>query len=247
MVRVSWKIKVALILMLSSGFLSVFHILLFHDAGTLFFYLALDLVFVPFQVLLVTVIIEQLLNEREKRSIMEKLNMVIGAFFSEVGNTLIRQMAKTCMDFQKLQNNLAIGSRWTKDDFKTASRFLENYECRFDSEKFRLDRLRGILLSKRTFVLALLQNPNLLEHDQFTELLWAVCHLTEELEARDDLEALPKTDLNHIEGDIQRAFSILVREWLSYMEHLKENYPYMYSLSLRINAFNPKASPIVAS
>ncbi len=247
MVRSSWKIKVALILMLSSGFLSVLHIMLFHDAGTLFFYLALDLVFVPLQVLLVTVIIEKLLNEREKRSVMEKLNMVIGAFFGEVGNTLIRHMSKTCIDFTELQNNLTISSGWTGNDFRKAARFLESYECRFDSERFRLDRLRGILLTKRAFILALLQNPNLLEHDRFTELLWAVCHLTEELEARTELEALPQTDLNHLEGDIQRAFGMLVREWLSYMEHLKENYPYMYSLSSRINPFNPKASPIVVS
>jgi hypothetical protein len=245
MVRFSWKMKVALILAVSSGLLSLLHVLTFHDAGTLFFYLALDLVFVPFQVLLVSIIIEQLLNEREKQAIMNKLNMVIGAFFSEVGSTLMRQMAQTCVDFPELQNHLSISMKWARSDFKTAMNFVEHLESRFDSEKFRLDRLRGILVAKRAFILGLLQNPNLLAHERFTDLLWAVCHLTEELEARNDLHALPSSDLKHLESDIQRAFGSLTKEWLCYMEHLKENYPYMYSLALRTNPFNPESSPIV--
>jgi hypothetical protein len=245
MVRVSWKMKVALILALSSGVLSLVHTLVFHDAGTLFFYLAEDLVFVPFQVLLVTIIIEQLLNEREKRAVLNKLNMVIGAFFSEVGGTLIRHMAKTCADFSELQKQLSITSKWSEIEYKTAMVFIENHQCRFDSEKFRLDRLRGILVAKRVFILGLLQNPNLLEHERFTDLLWAICHLTEELTARENLDTLPPADLEHLEGDIQRAFGLLTREWLNYMEHLRVNYPYMYSLALRTNPFNPKASAIV--
>jgi hypothetical protein len=48
--------------------------MVFHNAGTLFFYLALDLVFVPFQVLLVTIIIEQLLNERDIYSLALRTN-----------------------------------------------------------------------------------------------------------------------------------------------------------------------------
>jgi hypothetical protein len=245
MLRLSWKIKVALILALSSGLLSLVHILVFHDASTLFFYLALDLVFVPLQVLLVTVIIEQLLNEREKRAVFKKLNMVIGAFFSEVGTTLIRHMVKACADFSELQKLLSISKKWGGNDFKHAMVFIETYECRFETENFRLDRLRGILAAKRVFILGLLQNPNLLEHERFTDLLWAICHLTEELQARENLQTLTASDLEHLEGDIQRAFGLLIREWLSYMEHLRVNYPYMYSLALRINPFNPQASPVV--
>jgi len=37
-----------------------------------------------------------------------------------------------------------------------------------------------------------------------------------------------------------------VREWLAYVQHLKKNYPYMYSLSVRLNPFNPEASPVIA-
>lgn len=37
-----------------------------------------------------TLIIHQLLNERERRGILRKLNMVIGAFFTKIGTYLLR-------------------------------------------------------------------------------------------------------------------------------------------------------------
>jgi hypothetical protein len=245
MVRLSWKMKVALALMATSAALSLFHILLFGDSHTLIFYLALDIVFVPIQVLLVTILIERLLNEREKQIVLTKLNMVIGAFFGEMGNRLIRMMGNNCADFSSLQHPLAVAQDWGSSHYEAASGFIQSYQCSFDPDNVQLEELRKFLLQKRDFVLGLLQNPNLFEHDKFTDLLCAVCHLTEELEAREILRDLPLSDLNHLGGDIRRAFSFLAQEWLSYMRHLRRHYPYIYSLSVRTNPFNPAASPIV--
>jgi hypothetical protein len=49
--------------------------------------------------------------------------------------------------------------------------------------------------------------------------------------------------MEHLNFDIKRAYILLVNEWLSYMKHLKEDYPYLYSLAVRTNPFNknPKA------
>jgi hypothetical protein len=243
--RMSWKVYIGLVLVVSSLLLGVVHALVFKDTHTLFFYLALDIVFVPVQVLLVTIIIERLLHERERQSMLNKLNMVIGAFFSEAGTVLIKQMGNTCTDFRGLARHLAVNARWDAAQYATAVKFIGGYECRFNSPTEQLEGLKDFLLAKRSFILGLLQNPNLLEHDGFTDLLWAVCHLSEELEARDDLSALPSSDVKHIESDIQRAFGMLVREWLAYMRHLQIHYPYMYSLFVRINPFNPDASPLV--
>jgi len=35
---------------------------------------------------------------------------------------------------------------------------------------------------------------------------------------------------------------LLVREWLSHLEHLKVDYPYLFSLAVRTNPFDPNAS-----
>ena len=91
----------------------------------------------------------------------------------------------------------------------------------------------------------LLENPTLLEHESFTDLLRAVFHLTEELAYREDLSRQPGPDRAHIDGDINRAYHLLVHQWLDYMEHLKLNYPYLFSLAMRTNPFDRQASPIV--
>ena len=102
--------------------------------------------------------------------------------------------------------------------------------------------MKDFLNRKEAFLLRLLENPNLLEHETFTDLLWAVFHFTEELDSRTDTKQLPVSDLKHLSGDIKRAYVLLISEWLSYMKHLKTDYPYLFSLAVRTNPFNPEAS-----
>jgi len=85
----------------------------------------------------------------------------------------------------------------------------------------------------------------LLEHQSFTELLQAVFHLAEELERRGDLFSIPDSDVAHLQKDVERVYRLLCSEWLSYMNHLKNHYPYLFSLAMRINPFDTSASVIV--
>jgi hypothetical protein len=87
----------------------------------------------------------------------------------------------------------------------------------------------------------LLENPNLLEHESFTDMLLAVSHLGEELAMRKDMTQISEKDTDHLSIDIRRAYAALVAEWLGYMQRLKKEYPYLYSLAVRTNPFNPDA------
>ena len=115
-----------------------------------------------------------------------------------------------------------------------------------DAQAGDLNNLRDFLEAKRNFLLRLLENPNLLEHDSFSNLLLAVFHLTEELAQRRDLSHLTQGDQEHLAVDLKRAYSRLIREWLAYMRHLNQRYPYLFSLALRTNPFDPTASPEIA-
>ncbi|MBI5664438.1 MAG: hypothetical protein HZC49_05035 [Nitrospirae bacterium] len=106
-------------------------------------------------------------------------------------------------------------------------------------------RLKNYLAEKRNFLLRLLENPVLLEHESFTDLLMAVFHLTEELANRTDIDTLPDSDLQHLSGDINRVYGMLIIQWLGYMKYLKTNYPYLFSLAIRLNPFDQHASPVV--
>lgn len=200
-----------------------------------------NLAFLPIYVLFVTLMIERVLKERERDALRQKLNMVIGVFFSEIGTMLITDGFSFIKEPDQLSARLQFSVQWTDKDFAGVTKFLSSHEMHADSSRGDLLALKSFLLEKRSFMLGLLENPNLLEHDEFTDLLWAVFHLIEELEARKSLTDLPKADLEHLSGDIRRVYNNLLREWVVYLQHLKRDYPYLYSLAVRTNPMNPEA------
>jgi hypothetical protein len=245
MKQVSWQILLGLSLIVLSAIFYLIHYAIFRDAHHILLYLIGDIAFVFIEVLLVTLIIHQLLGEREKRVMLKKLNMVIGAFFSEVGTGLLKIFSDFDSDTDKIRKVLVVTNDWSETEFSEGSKRIKNYNFKMDRQGVDLEKLKSFLIGKRNFLLGLLENPNLLEHESFTDLLWAVFHLTEELENRVDVKRLPDNDFAHLSSDIKRAYILLVVQWLSYMKHLKNDYPYLFSLAIRTNPFDPKASPIV--
>lgn len=250
MKKLGWRVRLGILLVVLSLILYFSNYILFGDLEHTLFYLDIELAFVPLEVLFVVLIIEWAIGEREKKNLLQKLNMVIGSFFSEVGITVINGISSFDPDIEKIRKNLILSNSWEKKDFLDASEAIKNFDYTLDIGKnnpesiIYLQDLKEFLIEKREFMLRLLGNPNLLEHDSFTDLLWAIFHLTEELENRKDLADLPEADYRHLAGDVERAYSLIIKEWLQYMEHLMENYPYMFSLSLRTNPFNPDAEVI---
>jgi hypothetical protein len=236
------RVLLGLLLILLSVFFYSLHYVVFRDAHHIFIYLVGDIAFVFIEVLLVTLIIHHLLSEREKRAMLKKLNMVIGAFFSEVGTDLLKFFTGFDKNAEQISKHLIVGNEWSPEHFTQMQTVLSSHDYKIDSRAGDIKCLQELLIGKRDFLLGLLENPNLLEHEEFTELLWAVFHLAEELSHRTTVKGLPDTDYSHLSGDIRRAHGLLVREWLSHMEHLKDNYPYLFSLAVRTNPFDPNAS-----
>jgi len=245
MKKANWQIILGISLVVLSAVLYTVHYFIFRDPHHIFIYMVGDIAFVPIEVLLVTLIIHRVLSDREKRAMIKKLNMVIGAFFSEVGLKLLPRFANFDHKSDDVKKELSQMKNWNTNDFKKASNMMEEYDFGIDSSMGDLKELQAFLTKRRNFLLRLLENPNLLEHETFTELLWAVFHLTEELEYRADLDKLPHSDMVHISGDIKRVYVLLLNRWIDYVMHLKDQYPYLYSLAVRTNPLDKDASPIV--
>jgi hypothetical protein len=243
--HLKWQILFGVSLISLSAIVYLIQIAIFQSPRNTFFYIFQDLAFVPISVLMVTLIIDQVLRIREKRSLLKKMNMVIGAFFSEVGTNLLKLFADFNLHYTIMRATLVINDKWSEQDFSQVRKRLKDFDYKIDSKSGDLETLKRFLTEKRIFLLGLLENPNLLEHETFTDLLWAVFHLTEELNSRSDIKGLPDTDYKHLSGDIKRAYVLLISEWLSYMKHLKVDYPYLFSLALRTNPFDPDAFPEV--
>jgi hypothetical protein len=239
---VNQRFLFGLLLVLLSVFFYALHFVIFRDMHHIFIYLLGDIAFVFIEVLLVTLIIHHLLSEREKRAMLKKLNMVIGAFFSEAGTSLLKYFMEFDTNAEKLSKHLIVDNGWSPEHFTQMQVVLQKHDHAIDSRTGNLEGLQNFIVDKRFFLLRLLENPNLLEHEEFTELLWAVFHLAEELSYRASVTDLAETDYKHLSGDIKRAHRLLIREWLSHMEHLKNDYPYLFSLAIRTNPFDPNAS-----
>lgn len=245
MKHLRWQVLLGLALIALSALFYFFHFLIFHDAHHIFIYMVGDIAFVPVEVLLVTLIIHKVLEVREKRTRLEKLNMVLGTFFSEVGTKLLTYFSDVDPRLSEIKKDLVMTGSWSEHEFLRVRKKLRAYHYEIDIEKVSLKNLKDFALDKREFLLRLLQNPNLLEHESFTELLRAVFHMTEELEWRKELNDLPPSDKKHLAGDIKRAYGLLVKEWIDYMKHLKKHFPYLFSLAMRTNPFDQSASPVI--
>jgi hypothetical protein len=230
-----------------SAIIYLIHYAIFQDTHHIFIYMIGDFAFLPLEVFLVVIVIERILSYREKRTIREKMNMVVGAFFSEIGDHLLRGLLGCFQGRDDIKQNLSVLPDWKHSEFKRAMHFASNLKYLPNCQELNLEELRALLLEKRQFLVTLLENPNILEHERFTDLLWATFHLSEELEARASLDDLPDSDLDHIAVDIERLFSRLIVEWVAYVEHLQSSYPYLYSLVTRIHPFKEHPSAVVSA
>lgn len=206
-----------------------------------------DVAFLFLQVAIVTLFVDRLLRDREKQVMLRKLNMVIGAFFSQVGTELLGRLAVTDRMLSEVRPDLIPQMSWTASEYLAAETALEHHHAKIDIGYCDLDELKAMLVREKPFLLGLLSNQALLEHEQFTELLWAVTHLAEELEARTTFHDIPTPDSIHLAGDTKRAYTLLTLQWIAYLQHLQTQYPYLFSLAVRINPLDPDAHVTVTA
>jgi len=240
-----WLFGVGAVLLACSALTYFVHYLFFHDVHHIMIYLIGDIAFVPLEVLLVVVVIERVLSRHEKQSVLEKLNMLVGLFFSELGVELLGELTDAIENQDGLRPRLDVGGAWSASDFRRARAFVGAFDYKVNARQLDLAELRSMLLERRDLLANLLANPNLLEHERFTGLLWAIFHLMEELSARDSLTDLPETDLTHLAGDVARVYSRLTQEWLRYCEHLKHRYPYIFSIVVRTHPLQERPDATV--
>lgn len=141
-------LSVSLLLVGASALTYAIHYLIFRDLHHIFIYMLGDIAFLFLDVLLVILFIERLLTRREKKSLMNILNMVIGTFFSEVGLELLKNFSFFVRNAQGLEKELEIKSEWRKKDFKKVIAEAINFSYEIKIDKSHLSQLRDFLLSK---------------------------------------------------------------------------------------------------
>ncbi len=237
----SFEAKLAIVLILSSIVIYTIFYLLFHDITFLEEYLLIHLGFLPISVLLVTLLLNGLLQRREKMERLEKLNIVVGTFFAELGKDLLRYLSKYDENVEKIAHELMNIENFTDDDFQRVKEKLVKRKYSINIERINLYELRKFLLENKEFAINLLDNPAIIEHEAFTDLLWNVLHLTDELKRVINFEHLEAEDYRDIKNDIETLYRLLVYEWVNYVHYLKDRHPHMFVYEAKTNPLVPHA------
>jgi hypothetical protein len=221
------------------------------DAEHIISYIWTHLGFIPVDILIVAFLLDEIIERKEKEAMLEKLDMLMSTFFSEVGYDLINQLS-TVNKYKASTENLKSIKNWNDADYENKLNELKNSNVDFSAMDIPLEKreefledLRTLLAGKREFIINLINNPNLLEKEEFTGLINAILHLDEELEHRQKLDLVTNSDFAHLNGDMQRVYEKLVYEWVYYLRYLNKHYPYMIALIIRTNPFDETASVYV--
>jgi hypothetical protein len=180
---------------------------------------------------------ELLMERRHEQARRERLNMLISLFFSEIGGRLLTLIARADGNAGGCKSAFGIDQSWTPNHYSAAHKSLKTLKFKTSHETIELQEMRTLLEEKGGLLISLFSNPNLLEHEEFTELLRSIFHLRDELMNRNTLTGLSRTDLEHLAGDAMRVYKPLTAQWLDHVRYLQRSYPYLYSLAVRMNPF----------
>lgn len=245
-----WKLKFSLLMIALIIIIYGSNYLVLGDPEHIISYIWTHLGFIPVDMLIVAFLLDEIIEKKEKEAMLEKLDMLMSTFFSEVGNDLISQLSHV-NKYKASTENLKSIKNWDEKDFDNKLAELKSSTTDFSAqvapeerEEF-LEELTALLSSKREFIINLINNPNLLEKEEFTGLINAILHLDEELEHRKDFALVSDADFGHLNGDMQRVYEKLVYEWVYYLKYLHKHYPYMIALIIRTNPFDEDADVYV--
>lgn len=225
-----YSIKIAVYGNIHGSFMFIFHAL-----GIL-----------PVNLLLMTFIFNKLLTVHNKAEKKQKRDMLVGVFFSECGCKIVRLLAKLDKNRQELNECSHDLKFWEEENQPNILTTFEQYKSDFYATKEDLAEIQKTLNGQHRYFLSLIDHPALVEHGAFSDLIWGLFHLEDELNHRPDLSKLPESDIEHLAGDIARVYENILVQWVNHIIYLKNNYPYLFSLAIRTSPFKPDCCAVIS-
>lgn len=230
------KILFGVLLVVLSGFIYLVHFFLFHNHHYIIQeHLLGELGFIPIEVLFVSLILHKVIEYQDKKKNLEKINILIGVFYSELGQDLLLYFSKSDSNYKNWISNLKITPTCKENVFKEGLKSVEKHVSDLSLNIAELKLFSQTILEKREMLIRFLENPMLLEHEAFTDLITALFHLTEEFEKRLYLDNLKVNDKKHLLKDMNIVYKLSLVEWIIYLKHLKKEFPDLYLFELDTN------------
>lgn len=228
MKNITHYLFVSLILIFLSFVMFLIHYLIFGQLENTIYYSLMSLCFIPVNILAVTLVFEKLVERRTKLERLSKLNMLVGLFFSDMGFNLLRLIVAGDEKVHFLNLDFS--------DLKSCKHTLKAYDHDIYFELINFSELKELVIEGRDILANLIGNSNVLEHEIFTDLLMSLMHLRDEILFIQHKE-LSQEDYAHLKCDIIRVYKALTFQWINYLSHLKQFYPYQYNSAIKYNPF----------
>lgn len=220
--------KIIIGLGIVSAAIYILQILIFHDPRNTFFYIFQDLAFMPVSIAIATLLIGDLVDRHETKERIEKTRMLTSTFYTHVGVYLIEAMLQVTDERAQLGSALAVQCD-SEDEVRKVQNRVKELDLHVHLTKECYDRVTDLMDQSSTAMLVLASSPVLLEHEEFTDMLWGIFHLTDERRIRGEYENLTEEDRLHLEKDYARVLTKLVSEAIANAQYLQKVYPDYYS------------------
>lgn len=237
------QLLIGLGLILLSIALHYVHVLIFKDAHHTMIFLVADIAFVPLEVFFVTMVLDKILEKREKAHMVEKINMLIRLFYTKLGQELLNMFVETDNSVEEVRNRCQVNLETYEMDFRSAKEAIMDHKHRVDIKAIDLGHLKTMLDEQESLLVNMISSPVLIEYDSFSDLLLSLFHLREELNMKKisvDQSKMKPHQLDHIRVDINRAYRHLALEWVDYMMYLKDHYPFLYVTAIMKNPYDKR-------
>ena len=233
----SWPEKAAVALGLL-GLSALFYYLVYlilGDSQVISRYFLIHFAFLPIHALVLGIILEEVLNWRERRSRQRKLNFFMGIFFRQMGVDLYVQMVELVENRDELESISMVQPHWSARQFRAARQALREFPLRLRSDPASLNSLFDLLEAREQEIMELTRNPSLWEYERLYRVLVALFHLIEERRFLGDITGTRPQALEHLAHDVGKALLFLLRLWLAYLEFLKAEHPVLFTHQMGVH------------
>lgn len=228
---------IAILLIMISVILLYLQCVIFKDAQHTVSLIFTNIAFIPLNVFFTAIVIQTLIEKRNNYHKREKLIMIKGVFFSELGSDLLEKFVKHDSGASVISDQAHVSKNWTNKDFKKLEEVIDEHNFEVDVYNLDLEKFSDLLNKNKEFLFSIITNPSLMEHETFSDMIIALFHLKEEL--KDIYINLDSScsDRQHLKEDIRRLYRLMSKTWVVYMKHLKDEYPNLFIKAMVHNPF----------
>lgn len=219
----------------------ILHYLIFKNEIATISGIILSLAYVPIGVIYEVLVIDKIIEKKQKISQEKKYNIVKGSFFHEIGDDILSILVLVDNNVNEIVLSIKEEIEADDDNLGALKEKIYNYECNLDMSKIEKVSLAKLLEEKDMILLNFILNPFSKDYDNFNNMIIELLHLRDELNPSGKCSGeycSKKLSIDYnINESICYIYKLLLIEWYLYMKQLKIIYPELFIRELKNSPF----------